>query len=228
MKAMCVTGFVPMPENLQRTQNSFRELGSRLISAIGPDLHVFDSWPIEDCWAYQLVRDNPGLLPSCSSPPPDRFARPEHMTISNVIMLQKFEWMRLAAETRPDVDVWAWVDYGIMKQRGVTKDVLRHFVDRLQTLPSNAVTLPGCWPKGVVNDEDAHWRFCGSCWVCPRQLVPQVADAVKTVAGLRARLTGKLSWDMNTMAYVELLDVLPVYWYPANHDETQFTHYGRW
>jgi hypothetical protein len=46
------------------------------------------------------------------------------------------------------------------------------------------------------------------------------------VASLRARLTGRLSWDMNTMAYVELLEALPVRWYPANHDQTQFTNYA--
>jgi hypothetical protein len=54
-----------------------------------------------------------------------------------------------------------------------------------------------------------------------------VYRAVREVVTLRTEMTGRLSWDMNTMAYVELLDVLPVRWYPANHDETQFARYGK-
>jgi hypothetical protein len=225
MKAMCVTGFVPMTQNLQRTPDEFRALGQRLISAIGPSLHVFDRWQINDCWAYQLLRQNPYLKPSCDNPPADRFADPQHMTISNVIMLQKFEWMRLAAQSHPDVEVFAWVDYGIMKQRGVTEDVLRKFVELLHSGPCREVTLPGCWPKMPINDAEVHWRFCGSCWVCPRHLARRTFDAVQTVASLRARLTGKLSWETNTMAYVELLDILPIRWYRADHDASQFLEY---
>ena len=49
----------------------------------------------------------------------------------------------------------------------------------------------------------------------------------KDVVTLRTEITGRLSWDMNSMAYVELLDVLPIRWYRADHDKTQFTNYGR-
>jgi hypothetical protein len=223
---MIVTGFVPLEQNRQLTADQFRELGGRLVSAVGGRVHVFDEWPIADCWAYHLLQENPGLMPSCPHPPQDRFTDPQHMTLSNIIMLQKFEWMRLAAEAHPEAAVLAWVDYGIFKQHGVTAEVLSRFADALEQTPCEKVTLPGCRQKSLINDAEAHWRFLGSSWVCPRHLVPAVADAVTTVASLRAKLTGRLSWDMNTMAYVELLDMLPIHWYQADHDETQFTRYG--
>lgn len=226
MKAMCVSGFVPNAFPARHlTADQCQTYGDRIKAAIGDHLHAFDGWPIEDCWAYDLLTDNPLLMPSCASPPADRFHEPGHMTLSNIVLLQRYEWMRLAAIAHPDVDVFAWVEYTCLKQRNVTEDVLRQFVDLLHAGPCHAVTLPGCWEKKLINDSEAHWRFCGSCWVCPRQLVPQVADAVKTVASLRARLTGKLSWDMNTMAYVEILDCLPVRWYRADHDASQFLEY---
>ena len=230
MKALAVTGFVDAPFPARHlTGSQCADLGGRLKETLGDRLHSFNAgWRLQDCWAYKLLEDNPGLMPSCASPPADRFHEPADMTKSNIVLLQRYWWMRKAAEFYADVDVFAWVEYTVLKQSGVTPDVLRSFVDSLERHPCEAVTLPGCWGKGLINDAEAHWRFVGSCWVCPRHLLAPLFDAVETVASLRARLTGKLSWDMNTMAYVELMDVLPVRWYPANHDETQFTNYGRW
>jgi hypothetical protein len=227
MKAMAVTGFVANPFPAKHlTPSQCADLGDRLKKALGPKLHAFDcGWNLENCWAYELLQENPGLMPSCANPPGDRFHTAADMTRSNIVLLQRYWWMRKAAEWYPDVDVFAWIEYTVLKQSGVTEDVIRSFVDTLERRPCDAVTLPGSWPKSPVNDFDAHWRFVGSCWVCPRTLVDQVYDAVKTVASLRARLTGRLSWDMNTMAYVELLECLPILWYEAGHNETQFTNY---
>lgn len=226
MKAMCVSGFVPNAFPARHlTGDQCRAYGDRLRAALGSHLVTFDGWPFDDCWAADLVDEIPKLMPSCAHPPADRFAVPQDMTRSNVVLLQRYEWMQMAAVMHPDVDVFAWVEWTCLKQHGVTEDVLRRFVELLNAGPCREVTLPGCWDKGLIDDSEAHWRFVGSCWVCPRELTTPVAEAVKTVASLRARLTGKLSWDMNTMAYVELLDVLPIRWYRANHDASQFLEY---
>jgi hypothetical protein len=42
---------------------------------------------------------------------------------------------------------------------------------------------------------------------------------------LRTSMTKRLCWDMSSWAYAELLNILPMRWYPGNHDETQFTGY---
>jgi hypothetical protein len=229
MKAMIVTGFVKDAFPAKHLAGSqCADLGGRLKRAAAGRIHAFDAgWRLQDCWAYQLLEENPDLSPSCTNPPPDRFHCPADMVRSNIVLLQRYWWMRQAAELHPDVDVFAWVEYTALKQTRVTEEVIRSFADTLERRPCEAITLPGCWPKMPVNDAEAHWRFCGSCWICPRQLAAPLFDAVQAVASLRARLTGKLSWDMNTMAYVELLEALPIRWYAANHDETQFSHYER-
>lgn len=227
MKAMAVTGFIPnaFPAKHLSAEKCL-SLGSRLKDAIPGRLHAFDEgWTLPQCWAHKFAIDNPNLQPSDINPPEDRFARPQDAAISNIVLLQRYEWMYLASLLYPDVDVFAWIEYTVLKQNNVTPKVIFDFMNRIETEHHDAVSLPGCWDKSPVNDSCAHWRFVGSCWVCPRRYVEPVYNAVKTVASLRTRMTGKISWDMNTMAYVELLDVLPIRWYRAGHDETQFSNY---
>ena len=228
-RAMAVTGFVDNAFPARHlTQGTARGYGERLTSCLGTRVHAFDvGWGLDDCWARRLLEENPGLLPSDENPPADRYATPEDAARSNIVLLQRYEWMRLAAELHPDVDVFAWVEYTVLKQRNVTESVIRGFLDTLEQMPVDAITLPGIWPKGPIDDRAAHWRFAGSCWIAPRSLLEPLADVIKEVATLRTRRTGRISWDMNTMAYVELLDVLPIRWYPGDHDETQFTGFRR-
>lgn len=228
IRVLAVTGFVDnaFPARHLRPGEA-RAYGQRLKDALGERVHAFDEgWSLRDCWAHRLLEENPGLLPSDIDPPADRFVTPHDAVRSNIVLMQRFEWMRRAAEERPDIDVFAWIEYTVLKQRGVTESVLRSFLDTLEHVPVDSITLPGMWPKAGIDDRHAHWRFAGSCWVAPRSLLEPLADTIKDVASLRARRTGRLSWDMNTMAYVELLDVLPIRWYAGDHDETQFTGFG--
>lgn len=226
-KVLAVTGFVSGAFPAKHlTEAQCRDLGDRLKAALPDRLISFDNdWRLQDCWGWQLMKNNPQLKPACANITADRFETPTHEAISNIILLQRFEWMRLAGIARPDVDAFAWVEYTIMKQRNVDPGVVQNYLDAIAKRPYDAVSFPGCWDKKLIDDSQAHWRFCGSTWVCPRAYLENVAHAVKTVATLRAQLTGKVSWDMNTMAYVELLDVLPIRWYAADHGAPQFTNY---
>lgn len=226
MKVVAVTGFVPdaFPARHLSPQQ-FADLGQRLRDAVGDRLVVHERrWG--DCWAADLVRTIPGLLPSCVSPPADRFATPEDMVRSNVVLLERFRWLEETAAGLEADDVVVWIEWSILKQRGVTPEILRGFLDAIERDPPTAITGPGCWPVSLVNDNEAHWRFVGSCLIVPVPLAAPLRAAVLGVASLRAMLTHRLSWDMNTLAFVELLSVLPFQWYPAGHDETQFTRYG--
>lgn len=227
LKAVAVTGFVPNAFPAKHlSESQCRDYGNRLKDAAGARICAFDNdWTLDKCWAYKLLQENPNLLPSDIDPPKDRYAEPMHAAISNIILLQRYEWMRLAKDLNPDVDVFAWVEYTVFKQRNVNEKVVVDFLNALESKDYDAVSLPGIWDKKPVDDRFAHWRFAGSVWICPRKYVDDVAQSIKTVATLRTKLTGKISWDMNTMAFVELLDMLPIRWYQGNHDETQFTNF---
>jgi len=217
MKVMAVTGFVPNAfpaRHLSETQ--CRDLGDKLKAAIPQNIHAFDQgWNLSDCWAHKFLRDNPALMPSDSNPPNDRYAEPQHAAISNIVLLQRYEWMKMAADIHHDVDIFAWIEYTVFKQRNIKESVVQDFIGDVSFKDYDAISLPGCWSKGLIDDSKAHWRFAGSVWVCPRKYIYNLNESIRTVVDLRTRMNGKISWDMNSMAYIELLDILPIRWYPG-------------
>jgi hypothetical protein len=209
-------------------QSQFRDLGARLKDALGPRLHAFDDgWRLRDCWAYPLLQQQPFLQPSDPNPPADRFTSKRDAVISNIVLLQRFEWAGLAAQIHRSAEVLVWVEYSILKQSGVTPEILNRYLDRIEETPVRSLTLPGVWDRNPLGDSTINWRFAGSTWMCPRFLVQPLTTAVKSLTQLRAQTTGTITWDVNTLAQIEQLGLLPMQWYRGNHDATQFTGFAQ-
>lgn len=194
-----------------------------------PDLVTFPS-TLEGCWAYDMVMRiatiaNPVWSADYPNSPTDRYATPNDALISQIVLYQRFQWLVDAWAYDPSVDVWAWVEYTIFKQRGITKEVVQQFVRDIERYPVDAISLPGVLPKVPVVDHINHWRFAGSAWVCPAKYARVVSETMKELVTMRTRLTHRLCWDNSSWSYLELLNVLPLRWYPGNHDETQLSGY---
>lgn len=226
-KVKVLTGYFPAFPAKHLNETQFRQIGKKLIDAIPDQIRVFgDGYTLKDCWAHRFLAQNPELMPSDRNPAPDRFASPQDMVASNIAILQRFKWLQLAAAAEPDVDMWVWLEYTICKQPGVTGPVIRKFLEDVAKYPVYSMSIPGCWDKGPVDDGTICWRFCGSAWVCPWTLVDPLLQAVQTVVQLRTKMTGTISWDVNTLAFVELMNVVPIRWYRGNHDASQLTNYA--
>ena len=227
-KVLAVTGHVPRAfPSRHLSYEQFHSLGDQLKSAAVGRIVAFDEErSVKDLWAYHLLEANPNLMPADPNPPADRFDGPADAVISNIVCHERFEWVRQAAELHPDVDVFVWIDYSVFKQPGVKAEVIRDYLDAIETTPIDAVIAPGVWPKVAIDDSRPHWRVVASTWICPRDLVVPLADLANLVLQIRTTHTGKITWDANTLSYVELLDVLPFRWYLGNHDQTQFTGFS--
>lgn len=226
MKVLAVTGFVPDAFPAKHlSQEKCRALGQQLKDALGERLHAFDPYPFDECWFSSLAYCE-WVRPDFPDPPKDRFETPNDMVRSNVVLLQRYTWLSMAARMFPDVKAVAWIEYTIFKQAGITSEVLNRFLDKLERFQGlDAIMLPGCWEKKPVVSGTAHWRFVGSCGVYPRSLVGSMETQIQDVVDKRVTLTGKLDMDMNAAAYVEHLNILPIIWYPANHDASQFDNF---
>ena len=226
MKVKAITGYFPAFPAKHLSEDQFRAHGKKLVDAIPDQIRVFgDGYTLKDCWAHRFLLQNPDLMPSDRNPAPDRFATPQDMVASNIAILQRFQWLKTAAASDPDVDVWVWLEYTVMKQPGVTAAVIQQFMRDVARSAHPYISIAGCWDKAPVDDGAICWRFCGSSWTCPWTLVDPLMKAVSAVVQLRTQMTGTISWDVNTWAFLELLNVVPIRWYKGNHDQTQFTNY---
>ncbi len=224
MTTRVFTGYFPAFKAKHLTEDQFRSLGGKLVAAT--DAMEFGiGYALDSCWASRFLAENPSLKPSDRSPAPDRFETPMDMVRSNIAILQRFEWLAIAAKRHPEVDNFVWLEYTLFKQPGITEDLVKEFLRTVDEHPHDAISIPGCWPKQPIDDGAICWRFCGSAWVCPAQYAAELYHAVKHIVKLRVRATGTISWDVNTLAYLELLDLLPIRWYPGNHDATQLINY---
>ena len=230
MKVRLFNGFVKnaFPARHQ-TSAQMNDWSQKLAKAI-PDVVTYENQHLSKCWAYPMVSqvssiENPVWSADYPNSPPDRYATPYDALISQIVLCERFQWLSDVVEYDPTVDVWAWVEPTIFKQRGITGTVLRQFVEDIEKFPVDAISLPGVLPKIPVIDHVNHWRFAGSAWVCPRKYAKVVSATMKELITMRTRLTHRLCWDNSSWSYLEHLNVLPMRWYPGNHDETQLTGY---
>lgn len=230
MKVRIFNGFVQnaFPARHQ-TQNQMQTWLNLLHDAAPDTVTLYRD--LENCWAkdmvYWIERENGEKVFSADYPnePPDRYQTHEDALTSQIVLCQRFEWLAEAARAHPEVDIWAWVEGTIFKQSGITAEVVQQFLKDVADYPVDAISLPGMLPKQPITDHINHWRFAGSAWVCPAKYARKVERVMKSLITLRTRETHRLCWDNSSWSYAELLNVLPIRWYPGDHNETQLSHY---
>ncbi len=213
--AVVVTGFVKIPGH-PRTDEEYDRLGARLRELHSAPVRVFRD-VLEDCWLHKHVHDRPVDHAVGDNPKKNSLAY-------HVVQHQKTAWLVSALETNPSADVLVWLDYGVFHQPGVTVDVVDAFLRRVRA--REEISIPGCFTPTATSSIDwPDWRFCGSSLVVPRDLVISFHEAVRAVTLERLAKTGRVTWEVNDWAEVERRKMVPIRWYKADHNATQFTNY---
>lgn len=216
-----VTGFVPIP-NHPRPIEEYAKLGEQLYEVDHPTSFVHQN--VETCWLFKFLQWKPQLNGVCAQADnPKKNTFPYH-----IVQHQKTEWLSDVAYMDPVPDVFAWIDWGIFSVPGVTAAVIYEFLRR--AAHERAIVIPGCWDKPAsladIPDLTPCWRFCGGLWVVPREYIMELDNAMKREAMEYITRTGIVSWEVNTLARVELKNPsLPIWHYKADHNETMFTNY---
>jgi hypothetical protein len=218
MIAAAVTAFVPIPDH-PRSESDYHALGRQLLDLDIPLLFMEDR--IENCWLYNffLLRGTSFTWSQADNPKKNSAAY--HM-----VQAEKTQWLVSAALERPYIDVFVWIDYGIMHIPGMTGDIIREFLQRAAN--EQAIAIPGCWGKGEhkYNDEFPYWRFAGGLMTVPRRYVIPLNLAMKREYIRWFNETGNVSFDVNTLARVEEREPdLPIWHYVADHNASMFTNY---
>ena len=213
-KLVVVTGYVKIPGH-PRSDADYDRLGAQLRELRVAPLKLFRC-ELEDCWLYKHVHDHPVEHAIADNPKKNSLAY-------HVVQHQKTAWLVSALETEPLVDVLVWLDYGICHQPGVTACVIDDFLRRLTE--RREIVIPGCHTAASSSVDWPDWRFCGSSIVVQRDLARDFHDAVRDVTLERLAKTGRVTWEVNDWAEVDRRKIVPIRWYKAGHDATQFTNY---
>ena len=225
-KVRVVTAYVPLNVT-HLSAVKYHELGLRLDEACGGDLSFFDCYPFSKCWLAMASK-----LPPASAVPADRYPTPADMVKSNIVQHQRTTWAMEAAALDPSIDIWVWLDLGILKQgdwtgRPVTEDHIRSFLDRLRNSNmGDIVPFPAIWGKGPISDTDVNWRFVGSTHIWPVKWLPAIDKAYKEEAANFIARTQTVPNDLPIWAHVEENHPeIPFVSYSGNHDNTQLVNF---
>lgn len=224
MEVGVVTGFIPLPV-LHLSKGQYYALGNRLIAAVRQTDATFHmgSVALSQCWAWDLCI----VKPPSNPPPADRYPSPEINVMSHIVQHQRTTWAMEAAKAHPEVDVWVWLDYGILKQgfwknNPVTEDSVRRFIKVLQSRETlDFIPFPGIAEKGLVLPTGNNWRFCGSTHIWPTQFLPRIDAFYKETLEKWISFYGHVPLDLPIWALVEQQSGLPFRWYPAEYDASQ-------
>lgn len=227
LKVRAFTAYVPLNVS-HLSSDKYHAYGERLNAACGGDLLFFDDYPFEKCW-LAMAQDLPPANPNV---PADRYPTPKDNVRSNIVQHQRTTWAMEAAALDPSVDVWVWLDLGVLKQgdwtgRPVTEKDIADFLDRIRNSKmGDIVPFAAIWGKGPISDTDVNWRFVGSVHIWPVKWLPKIHDAyVKEASAFIAR-TQTVPNDLPIWAHVEANHPeIPFVGYSANHDNTQFVNF---
>jgi hypothetical protein len=222
-----VTAYVPLQVE-HMDSHAYHTLGQHMFNACRGRYHFFDGYPLEKCWSYNMCKD----LSPATETPPDRYATPEAHVRSHIVQHTRTQWALEAAALHPDVDVWVWLDLGILKQgkwndHQVQAQDVTWLLDLIESQPvRDDIPFPGiAGPTDPWLPHGNNWRFCGSTHIWQRKYLEQIHRSYKTnlinfIAQYRTVPLDLAIWPM-----VECTSGLPFKWYKAEYDNTQLRNY---
>ena len=170
--------------------------------------------PLKECEIYKIAMAYSRDLPAGRTVSKDT-------TEFYALMNTKAEFVKRAASIVP-AQSYTWVDVGILK---LCKEIDK-CIEKLRELdqrPATHLIIPGCWAFGrAMNVEYIHWRFAGTMFSCPAELVDEFYTHCKGVVRDFCTMPQyKLTWETNIWSLVELFAMKDkIRWYMCNHDDS--------
>lgn len=226
-KVGVVSAFVPLDVK-HLTAEQYHEYGRRLTRAVNDAgimmCKMYNT--LEECWLY---KESPPMVPA-NPVPGDRYAGPVENVFSNIVQHNRTEWAMSAMNRHPDIDVWVWLDYAVLKQGGwrnnqVTEESITRFLEKVKTYEFYDIPFPGISSKSPVLPIGNNWRFCGSTHIWPKKFLTEIDLTYKTILREWIRVCRTTPLDLPIWALVEQTSCLPFRFYEAEYDASQVDNF---
>ncbi len=224
--AKVVTAFVPLKVE-HMTEADYRRLGKEMLTATNDRNHLFYPYKLEDCWSFEMCL---GKSPATETPP-DRYASPAAHVMSHIVQHTRTQWALEASALHPEVDVWVWLDLGILKQgkwngNTVRPEDVTWLLDTIESqplredIPFPGITGPDPWLPAGNN-----WRFCGSTHIWQTKYLKDIHASYKANLIKFVDCYNAVPLDLAIWPLVERNSGLPFTWYQGEYDRTQLRNY---
>ena len=220
-----VSGYVPLPKN-PRPLEDYAASGARINSLRAPKAVFTQS--LESCWLYKFLQTTGPVTHSQGKWPLKNTL--DYMIVQH----QKFEWIACAAgDDTGNADVFVWIDYGVFCQGpAITEQIIESFLHRMK--PETRIVYPGNFnrivqevPEIPGEGGDAHWRFCGTVLIVPRNLAETLFIEARANVAQHIEATRNVSWEVNTLARIEVESKLPFAYYHSHWGTSLFDNYPK-
>jgi len=223
MPVVFVTAFLDLhePRVKDRTPEARFEYFKKL-NATGVRLHVFvspehrDSVPLLNNGVVETIAlEDLDMYSVSPQGIPDTRCEVHDTRNFLILMNAKIEFIQRAIKSgHHSATHYAWADFNLyhVLKDPESADELRAIAR--SSLPDTCMFFPGCWPRGVMWDS-VNWRFCGGFFLGDTTSLLNFYEVYRREY---PRLP-KLTWEVNTWAYLESLGV-HFDWYKADHNTT--------
>lgn len=221
-----VTAFVPLNVKHMSADDYYR-LGQEMLNATEGRYHFFDGYPLEKCWSYDMCM----ARPPATDTPGDRYDSPGAHVRSHIVQHTRTQWALEAAAAHPEVDVWVWLDLGILKQgkfngKQVQASDVTWLLNTIESQPLREhIEFPGIDADFRWLPHGNNWRFCGSTHIWQKKYLEQIHRSYKANLISFVSLYNAVPLDLAIWPLVEGNSGLPFRWYQAEYDATQLRNY---
>lgn len=184
--------------------------------------------PLEEVHTYQRIVSRATRPPRSDNSKKDTIA---FVALQN----SKIEFVQRAMDLFPDVNVFAWIDAGIMKIVRNPKNVITSLGAIQQYHGANAL-FPTLWGKeqtlhyvqhrfATTNErvfaESILWRFCGGYFMCPRAAIIELRRASdREIDALLEQ--GLCTWEVNIWTLAERRGWPANTYHADDHNDSMF------
>lgn len=176
---------------------------------------VWLHFPLLSFQSFSRIQTSNPTLPDIRNPTKDTL---EYIALMNTKVEMIWRCVPYSSET---IQNYVWIDAGITK---IFKEPLDNNQSILKLLQYNVefqrIQIPGCWGRrDSVSLDIIHWRFCGGFFILPRALVSTFQTLSETSLS-EFCLKGKIAWEVNVWAHIELEHPELFEWYAADHNNS--------